>query len=409
MVEVFAVDVFFIVFRETLEASVIISVLLAFIKQGLGKQKELTLDRRLYKKLVWQVWIGAVLGLVICLCLGGAFIGVFYGLGNDIWANSEDLWEGIFSVIAVIMITIMGVAMLRLNKMKEKWRVKIAQAIIDSTKNTKSRLPFRTWMKKYALAILPFVTTLREGVEAIVYVGGVSLGHPASAFPLAVICGLLCGIGVGVFLYLGGNQVHMQYFLIVATCFLYLICAGLWSRAIWYFQLYVFSKQAGGDVAESGSGPGSYNIKQSVWHVNCCNGETDNGWMIFNALFGWTNSATYGSVISYNVFWIFLICVFASLMYEEKKGYLPGTKWFYKTSLYKKIWARKQKKVANADELIREAENVAAEHYGQKLAARDDIESNMPADRTDSSSEEYKDAHKDVAVTEKTHTVEDRV
>lgn len=325
MTNVFSVEIFFIVFRESLEASIIISVLLAFIKQGIGKAD----DRRLYKRLVWQVWIGAALGLFICFAIGGGFIGAFYTLGKDVWASSEDLWEGIFSVIATVMITMMGLAMLRVNKMKEKWRLKIAQAILDTDKKSKWRIG--QWSKKYALALLPFVTTLREGVEAIVFVGGVSLGTPATAFPLAVICGLICGCGVGYLIYKFGNLMSIQYFLIASTCFLYLIAAGLWSRAIWYFQMYVFGKKAGGDVAENGSGPGSYNIRQSVWHVNCCNPETDGGWEIFNALFGWQNSATYGSVISYNVYWIFIIISILVLLYQEKKGRLPVIHRFQKS------------------------------------------------------------------------------
>ena len=43
---------FFVVFRETLETSVIVSVLLAFIKQALGQPDQ---DPVIYKKLVKQV------------------------------------------------------------------------------------------------------------------------------------------------------------------------------------------------------------------------------------------------------------------------------------------------------------------------------------------------------------------
>ena len=46
--------VFFICFRETLETSVIVSVLLAFLKQTLGPDR----DPKTYKKLVRQVSIG---------------------------------------------------------------------------------------------------------------------------------------------------------------------------------------------------------------------------------------------------------------------------------------------------------------------------------------------------------------
>ena len=49
--------------------------------------------------------------------------------------------------------------------------------------------------------MLPFITVLREGLEAVIYVGGVGLGLPASSFPLAVFCGLLAGFVVGYIIY----------------------------------------------------------------------------------------------------------------------------------------------------------------------------------------------------------------
>ena len=50
------------------------------------------------------------------------------------------------------------------------------------------------------------------------------------------------------------------------------------------------------------------------------------GWGIFNAILGWQNSATYGSVISYNVYWIAVIIGFLLLRYKETTGHLPFTK-----------------------------------------------------------------------------------
>jgi len=51
-VDVFSVPVFFIVFRETLEVSIIVAVLLAFLKQTLDGRNR---DVLVYKKLVRQV------------------------------------------------------------------------------------------------------------------------------------------------------------------------------------------------------------------------------------------------------------------------------------------------------------------------------------------------------------------
>lgn len=323
MVNVFNVQIFFICLRESLEAVVVVSVLLAFVKQGLGGPNN---DSSTYKSLKKQIWLGAILGVIICLILGGAFIGTFYSLGNDIWSASEDLWEGIFCIIATILISLMGVAMLRINKMQAKWRVKLAQALVKVPEQKKDRFKIGYLTKKYCMFILPFITCLREGLEAVVFVGGVGLNSPATSFPIPVICGILAGCFIGWLLYYFGSTMSLQIFLIFSTCILYLIAGGLFSRGIWYFETYVYNQKTGGDASENGSGPGTYDITKSVWHVNCCNPEIDNGWDVFNALLGWQNSATYGSVISYNIYWLAVILTLALMLYEEKVGHLPFCK-----------------------------------------------------------------------------------
>ena len=92
---------FFVVFRETIEAGIIVSVLLAFLKQTLSTEDEAT-----YKRLTRQVWIGLSAGLFLCFVLGAAFIGAFYSIGKNLWEQSEDLWEGIFCLLACIIITV---------------------------------------------------------------------------------------------------------------------------------------------------------------------------------------------------------------------------------------------------------------------------------------------------------------
>lgn len=144
-----------------------------------------------------------MLGLVICLAVGAGMIGAFYGLGTDKWSSTENIWEGVFSIIAVIVITIMGAALLRISKLQEKWRVKLAKALEskDHHYGTQFSRRFKTWCEKYAMFILPFVTVLREGLEAIVFVGGVSLGAPAQSIPLPTVVGLIAGTLVGYLVY----------------------------------------------------------------------------------------------------------------------------------------------------------------------------------------------------------------
>jgi high-affinity iron transporter len=66
----------------------------------------------------------------------------------------------------------------------------------------------------------------------------------------------------------GGASAKLQYFLIISTCLLYLVAAGLFSRGVWYIQAQAWNKEVGSDADEVGSGPGSYDITKSVWHVN---------------------------------------------------------------------------------------------------------------------------------------------
>jgi len=100
------------------------------------------------------------------------------------------------------------------------------------------------------------------------FIAGVGLGLPATSFPLAVLCGLGAGALVGYLIYKGGNKTSLQIFLVVSTCFLYLVAAGLFSKGVWNLEQNAWTKLAGEGAAESGSGPGSYDIRKSVWHVN---------------------------------------------------------------------------------------------------------------------------------------------
>ncbi len=144
---VFSVPIFFIVFRETLEAAIIISVLLGLVEQIIHQdpslipgavapttgaatpEKEVERSplekaessasnsdnavlasapvltsgeepqvdtKRLLRKMRIYIFSGAFLGLFIALAIGAAFIAVWFTQASDLWAKSEDLWEGTY-------------------------------------------------------------------------------------------------------------------------------------------------------------------------------------------------------------------------------------------------------------------------------------------------------------------------
>ncbi|OAQ73056.1 plasma membrane iron permease [Pochonia chlamydosporia 170] len=322
--DVFSVPIFLVVFRETLETVIIVSVLLAFLKQTLDGPER---DAKTYKTLRRQVWLGVAAGFFLCMVVAAALIGVFYTVGSNSWDNNENYYEGAFCLFAAVIITVMGGALLRIGKMQEKWRVKLAKAI-ESPIKAGSKGWIAHWLEKYSMFVLPFITVLREGIEAVVFVAGVTFSAPAYAVPLPVVVGLLVGGIIGWILYKGGSSAKLQIFLVASTCLLYLVAAGLFSRGVWHLEAQKWNNAIGGDASETGNGPGSYDIDKSVWHVNCCSptSTSDGGWGVFNAILGWQNSATYGSVISYNVYWIFVMAGFILMRFKETKGHWPFMK-----------------------------------------------------------------------------------
>lgn len=202
-----------------METAIIVSVLLAFLKQTLnGPGQDVVLHKRLVRQVSHSL---CVTSSGLCRCTysipgvawyrpwsldlpdhRGGLIGTFYALGKDRWSGTEHYWEGAFALCASFIITIVGAALLRVSKMQEKWRVKLAIAMDGkTTSGVTKKGAFKRYCEKYAMFILPFITVLREGLEAIVFVAGVSFSAPASAVPLPVIVGLAAGSFIGYILY----------------------------------------------------------------------------------------------------------------------------------------------------------------------------------------------------------------
>ncbi|KAF9111350.1 high-affinity iron permease [Mortierella sp. AM989] len=305
MGSIFSAPIFFIMFRETTEAAIIVSVLLSFISQVIVD------DPALYRRLRWHVWLGVLIGLAISLIVGGAFIAVWNSVAKNVFQAGEELWEGSFALIACVMITVMALAMLKSQDMQEKWRGKLAQSM-DNMDNNQS-LSKRS--RKYALLILPLITVLREGLEAMIFVGGVTFQEEGKAIPLAAITGLLAGALVGFIIYRGGSKLALHRFFVASTCFLLLIAAGLFSKAINAFEMDKWNKIVGGDADDAGS----FDPRINVWALSYGNpNDPTAGFAQFcNAIVGWNNIASVGTVVGYIVYWL---VVTASVLYMKFKG-----------------------------------------------------------------------------------------
>ncbi|KAK7036554.1 high-affinity iron permease [Paramarasmius palmivorus] len=347
--DLFSVPIFFIVFRETLEAAIIISVLLGLAEQivdngelsrattttsntsqpdGNRPSEEASEDnqvqrRRLVRRLRVQIFLGAGLGFLVAFAIGAAFIAVWFTRASNLWAKSEEIWEGVFELIASLMIFVMGVSMLKMERARAKWRIKLQNAFDSKVSGDREGKT-----GKWALFILPFITVLREGLEAVIFVGGVALGQPATSIPIATIVGIVAGFICGYLIYQFASRATLTIFLIAMTNLLLLIGAGLFSRAVGAFEKHAFNQLLGAEVDDAGGdGPGSYDVRGNVWHLDCCNPDNNldsEGWSVFNAIFGWTNNATLGTVLSYVFYWIAVMITLVYFKFKEGRTTLFG-------------------------------------------------------------------------------------
>lgn len=104
------------------------------------------------------------------------------------------------------MIWVMALAMLKMDRARAKWAYKLS-LVFDKRKASKDR---GGKAGKYALFILPLVTVMREGLEAVVFIGGVSLGIDAVSIPIACIVGLICGCAVGAVIYFSSMRLNLR-------------------------------------------------------------------------------------------------------------------------------------------------------------------------------------------------------
>ncbi|KAI8609138.1 iron permease FTR1 family-domain-containing protein, partial [Chytriomyces sp. MP71] len=231
----FSVPVFFVVLRECTEASIVMSVMFTFIHSMFAN------DLVMRGKLSRSLWAGTLAGVMISLCIGTAFLVIWFKYASNLWASTEALWEAIFQLIAAFLLTGMALAFLKSDALMDKWNRKLGRALKDHTLATapkptsqstlhadsideihvvrafipsdaacsSSSVPVQTGSSDsdsqyddasppysttgsgtQAFFWIPFVTILREGLEGMVFLGGIALSDDAGHIPLAVLAGL---------------------------------------------------------------------------------------------------------------------------------------------------------------------------------------------------------------------------
>ena len=193
---------FIIVFREVLEASLIIGILYTYLKQTNN-------DKAL--KQLWAGVIYAIIASILGSILFQMFAGGFHG-------KAEKLFEGIVMIIAAITLATMIIWMAKNQNISAELKEKATASVSN---------------EKIGFGIfgLAFISVFREGIETILFLYGVLIkeGNISIIFSL---CGGLLAIGVGELIFIQGKKLPIKTFFNISSILLIFVASGMFAYGI---------------------------------------------------------------------------------------------------------------------------------------------------------------------------------
>lgn len=209
-----ALPTFVITLREGVEAALVVGIVLACLKKA--KQRQLN---------QW-VYAGVGVGIAVSALVGVLFSWVIQTLGA---ANPqytpviEPLMEGVFSFVAIAMLSWMLI-----------WMTRQARVLKSEVEGTVTAALKRNMSAGWGVFSLIFIAVLREGFETVLFIAANFQQGLIPAF--GALSGLAAAIGIGVLLFKWGVKINIRLFFQVMGILLLLIVAGLVVSALQHFD-----------------------------------------------------------------------------------------------------------------------------------------------------------------------------
>jgi high-affinity iron transporter len=208
-----------IVFREVMEAGIIVGILLAVTTGVPGRGR----------------WIAAGIGAGVA---GAALLAVFADqISNALVGIGQELFNAGILAIAVVMLAWHNIWMARHGRQLAAQMKEVGEAVAKGSR------PLA------AVAIVVAVAVLREGSEIVLFLYGFVIAGGSSTWGLVAggLVGLLLGCGVTALTFLGLVKIPGRYLFGVTTLLITFLAAGLAAQSV------VFLQQAGVVTALEGT------------------------------------------------------------------------------------------------------------------------------------------------------------
>jgi high-affinity iron transporter len=255
---------FLITLREGLEASLILAILLTYLKKT---------DRWADARFVWA---GTAAAIGICLVAGIAIFIALDGLNGKV----EYAVEGFIALSATAVLTHMIFWM----RSHARTLGKELRDKVDASVGS-------------ALAIIAFVAVLREGLETVLFLLSAETAT-ASGGDVVVggLLGLALSVVIGFGVYRSGNRLNLRTFFNVTAVLLLLFAAGLAGKSVHELRLFI-SWEAGWLVS-------------SAWTLESGLFASGTFYDFMRGLFGWHKNPENIRVLAYFTYLIPVLLVY---------------------------------------------------------------------------------------------------
>lgn len=193
-----------IVFREVLEAALVVSIVMAATKGVPGRG--------------WWVGGGLAGGVI-----GAGMIAAFADVISS-WASGmgQEVFNAGVMFVAVLMLAWHSIWMSKHGREMAQHMSAVGRAVAAGSKPLTG------------LAIVVGVAVLREGSEAVLFLYGIAAAHPGQTAQMAIggLLGVLGGAGLGAAMYAGLLQIPLKRLFSVTNGLLVLLAAGMASQCV---------------------------------------------------------------------------------------------------------------------------------------------------------------------------------
>ncbi|MEV4393730.1 iron uptake transporter permease EfeU [Nonomuraea sp. NPDC049607] len=186
--------------REGLEATLVVSVLIAFLVKSDRKDK------------LPQVWTGVAAAIALSVGFGALLTFTAANLGH----TGQELFDAITSLLAVVFVTWMIF-----------WMRRTARALSGELRG---KLTDALQMGSLAVVVMAFLAVAREGLETALLFFAAVRGATATAEPLiGIALGLLTSVVIGWGLYKSALRINLTKFFTWTGLLLILVAAGIFK------------------------------------------------------------------------------------------------------------------------------------------------------------------------------------